>query len=171
MRLSSLLVLRSFSSCRMPHLDLTSKFKANPEMAIEICDTMTVPKIWKTGDLRQMITPKTVKYIKMAPWKWLRAHLTSIKPPIWETILSGDTRWGQHDWTHQGDPLLMCSQKTNLGPRAHSRTARLDRPLNPAVPGKRQCKYFPKRQRLTGTYTLTQERWEMLMERSTVFWV
>lgn len=46
MRLSSLLVLRSFSSCRMPHFGLlTSKFKANPEMAIEICDTMTVPKI------------------------------------------------------------------------------------------------------------------------------
>lgn len=46
MRLSSLLVLRSFSSCRMPHLGLlTSKLKANPEMDIEICETMTVSKI------------------------------------------------------------------------------------------------------------------------------
>ena len=46
MRLSSLLVLRSFSSCRMPHLGLlTSKLKANPEMDIEICETMTVSNI------------------------------------------------------------------------------------------------------------------------------
>lgn len=54
MRLSSLLVLRSFSSCRMPHFGLKSKLKANPEMGIEICEKNEFPKFqvlkWHPGN-------------------------------------------------------------------------------------------------------------------------
>ena len=61
----------------------------------------------------------------------------------------------------------MCSQRNSLGPRGlHSALQDWPAPQPRSTPGKRQCKYFPKRQRrLTGIYTLTLERWENVIEK------
>ena len=142
MRLSSLLVLRSFSSCRMPHFGLlTSKLKANPEMDIEIGETMSFQNLKNRFTADDNIK-KNQPSIKMAPWKWLRVqpNLLSVFIIWWNCPVRRQQVRHNMTRTHQGDPLW-CPHRRGLHPWQPDRAA----PQPHCIPGRRQCKFSPKR--------------------------